>query len=224
MIESPERHVDNVWPLLKLRLDRTAGGSSPGYGQTLIVAKSGGDYSSIQDAIDAITAASEAEPWAVIVFPGVYAEDVTLKAWVAVVGVDREAVVISGDAGAGSPQVLVTGAANAALGHLTIKKTVVDSRVLAGILAPAAGELYVSAVRVELTTAAVSAATLKAVSANGDGGAVRMFGCWLLAELDAGATGSAAYGAHVPDTGGDLYLYHCPNIYGSTYDLHNLAS
>jgi hypothetical protein len=225
MIESPERHVDNVWPLLKLRIDRAGGGSSPGYGQTLIVAKSGGDYSSIQDALDAITSASEAEPWAVLVFPGVYAEDLTLKAWVAVVGVDREAVVLSGNAAAGSPQTIVTGAANAYLGNVTIEKNVEDNGfALTGLLAPASGTLYAGDLWINLTTGVVSSATLKALSANGDGGVARLFGCWLAATLDAGATGSLAYGVHVPDGGGDLYLYHCPHVYGSTYALHNQAS
>jgi len=56
--------------------------------QTVTVAKSGGDYDSIKDAIDSITDATSAKPYVVLVYPGVYVEaPMTLKQYVAVEGV-----------------------------------------------------------------------------------------------------------------------------------------
>lgn len=55
--------------------------------QTIIVAKSGGDYTSIQDAINSITDASAIKPYVILIYPGIYAEDITMKAWVSLVGV-----------------------------------------------------------------------------------------------------------------------------------------
>ena len=56
--------------------------------QTVIVDKLGGSFSSIQLAIDSITDASAVKPYVVKVYPGVYAEEIVLKDWVFVSGID----------------------------------------------------------------------------------------------------------------------------------------
>jgi len=64
--------------------------------QTVTVAESGGDFDSIKDAIDSITDASAIKPYAVVVYPGVYAEDpMTLKQFVAVEGVAVGSAIVS---------------------------------------------------------------------------------------------------------------------------------
>lgn len=47
--------------------------------QTVTVAKSGGQYTAIQDAINAITDATPAKPYLVDVYPGIYTGDVVMK-------------------------------------------------------------------------------------------------------------------------------------------------
>ena len=63
--------------------------------QILTVAKSGAKYTSIQTAIDAIIDASSSKPYLVFVNPGVYNEQVTLKDWVFLQGVDINSVIIT---------------------------------------------------------------------------------------------------------------------------------
>lgn len=70
------------------------GGGSPESfvpGQTKLVAKSGTDYQTIQSAITAITDATASKPYVVMIYPGVYNEIITMKAYVYLVGVDRNA-------------------------------------------------------------------------------------------------------------------------------------
>lgn len=55
-------------------------------GNTRVVAKSGGDYTSIQAAIDSITDATDTNRYTVVVNPGVYTENVTLKNYVNLIG------------------------------------------------------------------------------------------------------------------------------------------
>jgi hypothetical protein len=65
------------------------------YQNVVAVAKSGGDFTSVQAAIDSITGASEEEPYLVWVAPGVYSETVTMKPFVHLQGAGQEATVIS---------------------------------------------------------------------------------------------------------------------------------
>lgn len=56
----------------------------------------GGDFDSIQDAIDSITTAAEGSAWAVIVSPGLYTEDIELKDWVDLEGRGSQTTIIDG--------------------------------------------------------------------------------------------------------------------------------
>src|SRR5690606_23759238 len=49
-------------------------GSGLGIAQTVIVAKSGGDFTSVKDAIDSIVDASASKQYVVLVYPGIYQE------------------------------------------------------------------------------------------------------------------------------------------------------
>ena len=61
-------------------------GSGSGPSNVLWVAKNGGDYTSLQTALDSITNASEYTPYLVRVAPGVYTETVTMKPYVDIEG------------------------------------------------------------------------------------------------------------------------------------------
>jgi len=50
--------------------------------QTVVVAKAGGQFTTIQAAIDSITDATITKPYVVLIYPGTYAENLTLKNWV----------------------------------------------------------------------------------------------------------------------------------------------
>ena len=65
------------------------------YAGVVIVAKSGGDFSSIQAAIDSIGNATEANPYLVWVAPGVYEEQVTMAPYIHLQGAGQGATVIT---------------------------------------------------------------------------------------------------------------------------------
>ncbi len=65
-------------------------------GQVVTVAKSGGDYTSVQSAIDSITDSGATKPYVILVYPGIYSETVMLnKSYVDLVGVSRDACIIT---------------------------------------------------------------------------------------------------------------------------------
>lgn len=59
------------------------------YAQYVTVAKSGGDYTTITAALNAITDAATGKRYCILVYPGDYAETVTCKSWVDIVGLSR---------------------------------------------------------------------------------------------------------------------------------------
>jgi hypothetical protein len=73
-----------------------------GYEKVIVVAKSGGDYASIQAAIDSIGDAGASSPYLVWVAPGVYSETVTMKPYVHLQGAGQEATVITSTASSAS--------------------------------------------------------------------------------------------------------------------------
>jgi len=78
----------------------TAANFSTPYGQVVTVAKSGGDFTDIQAAIDSITDASASKPYVIKIYPGVYeigTGEITLKAYVTLMGTDKERVKIRGN-------------------------------------------------------------------------------------------------------------------------------
>ena len=71
------------------------------YLNRVVVAKSGGDYTSVQAAIDSITDAAADNPYLVWVAPGVYSETVTMKPHVHLQGAGQEVTVITSTASSG---------------------------------------------------------------------------------------------------------------------------
>ena len=89
----------------------------------IIVAKRGGDTTSVQAAIDSITDAAANNPYLVWVAPGVYSETVTMKPHVHLQGAGQEATVISSTVTTGSfppDQATLTLARNAHLRDMTV--------------------------------------------------------------------------------------------------------
>jgi hypothetical protein len=89
----------------------------------VVVAQSGGDYASIQDALDSIRDASTGNRYVVLVAPGTYTETVTMKPFVDIEGGGELATKITyagfGDIHNGT----VEGADNAELRFLTVENT-----------------------------------------------------------------------------------------------------
>ena len=56
------------------------------YQNTITVAKSGGDFTTVTDALNSITDASSTNPYLIRVMPGIYDESITMKDWVDVEG------------------------------------------------------------------------------------------------------------------------------------------
>ncbi|WP_238613466.1 hypothetical protein [Candidatus Oscillochloris fontis] len=96
------------------------------YAQVIVVAQSGGDYTSIQAALDSITDAGVGKPYLVYVAPGVYEERVTMKAYVTIEGAGEGATIIRWSGGSTNPlsesgSATLEGANNATLRHLSVE-------------------------------------------------------------------------------------------------------
>ena len=102
------------------------------YQNVIIVAKSGGDFTSIQAALDSIADNSDTNRYLVWVAPGTYAEKVTMKQYVDIEG-SGELVTKIRAAGSVTPQDTgtVVGANNAELRFLTVENTGGDAYAVA---------------------------------------------------------------------------------------------
>ena len=92
--------VDNALDQLAERVDDLEAGGVA-YAQVITVAQSGGDFASIQDAIDSVLDAASDKRYLVRVMPGDYNEQVTMTDWVDVRGAGKHAtrITFSGDNG-----------------------------------------------------------------------------------------------------------------------------
>jgi len=93
------------------------------YQQVVVVAKSGGDFTTIQAALDSIRDASATKRYLVWVAPGVYTERVTMKTYVDIEGSNTSLTRISYGASATLNTGTVVAASNAELRFLTIENT-----------------------------------------------------------------------------------------------------
>lgn len=73
--------------IVSIQNDEPGADPSVIYGETVTVAKTGGDYATIQAAVDSITDAAADKPYIVLIYPGVYDEDVRLKDYVSLHGI-----------------------------------------------------------------------------------------------------------------------------------------
>ena len=99
----------------------SAQGSS--YGNVVVVAKSGGDFTSVQAAVNSITGADADNPYLVWVAPGVYSETVTMKPWVDIEGAGELVTKITYTGSSSGDTGTVVGADNAELRFLTVENT-----------------------------------------------------------------------------------------------------
>ncbi|HEY76520.1 MAG TPA: hypothetical protein G4O00_10120 [Thermoflexia bacterium] len=93
------------------------------YAQVVVVAKSGGDYVSIQAAIDSITDATAAKPYLVWVAPGIYSDTVTIKPYIHLQGAGQEVTVITStvaSTGPDTPFATLVLTSNVSLRDLTV--------------------------------------------------------------------------------------------------------
>ena len=100
------------------------------YQNVVVVAKSGGDYTTIQGAVDSITDASSINPYLVWVGPGIYNESVTLKSHVHLQGAGQENTIISSAVGDTSPipsQATLVLASDLSVRDLTVENIGTDS-------------------------------------------------------------------------------------------------
>jgi hypothetical protein len=93
------------------------------YQNVVIVAKSGGDFTTIQGALDSITDASSTNHYLVWVAPGTYTEQVTMKQYVDIEGAGELATEITYAGSAASGTGTLIGANNAEVRSLTVKNT-----------------------------------------------------------------------------------------------------
>jgi hypothetical protein len=95
------------------------------YAQTVVVAESGGDFTSVQAALDSITDASAGKHYLVWVGPGTYNEQVQMKPFVDIEGAGELATKITASVGGGfdAGSSVVSGADDAELRHLTAENT-----------------------------------------------------------------------------------------------------
>jgi len=94
-----------------------------GYAGVVVVAKSGGDYTGVQAAIDSISDAAADNAYLVWVAPGVYSETVTMKPYVHLQGAGQDATVITSTASSGAwppTQATLVLASDASLRDLTV--------------------------------------------------------------------------------------------------------
>lgn len=142
------------------------------YAGVVVVAKSGGDYGTVQAAIDSITTASATNPYLVWVAPGVYTETVVMKPYVHVQGAGQDATVIGStvSSAAWPPRATVALTRSTSLRDVTVRN-----------LSTAAGTSYRAAVVgragvTETLVAGVTAQTLGAGGSNTTNCALALFG------------------------------------------------
>jgi hypothetical protein len=113
---SPDHHVAAV--PYALQAEKTKG-----YANVVVVAKSGGDYTTISDALNSITTASVSNYYLIKVMPGVYNERVVMKEYVDIEGSGELNTKITYTGSSTLSQATLKGANNAELRTLTVENT-----------------------------------------------------------------------------------------------------
>ncbi len=157
----------------------------PGYARTLVVAASGGDFISVQAAVNSITDASATNPYLVWIAPGVYAETVTLKPYVHLQGAGRDVTVLQGnitdDDGSPTDKATLILDNNTSVRDLSVNNSGSEGQTRVGILVPM-GKSNVRVVDVNVSSGGTARssfalwiagrATLENVTATASGGTV----------------------------------------------------
>jgi len=67
--------------------------------QAIIVAKADGDFDNIQDAIDSISDNATDKRYAILIYPGIYTENIVMEEYVSLVGFDHESTEVTSTSG-----------------------------------------------------------------------------------------------------------------------------
>jgi hypothetical protein len=193
------------------------------YQNVVVVAKSGGDYASVQAAIDSVTDAAAGNPYLVWVAPGVYSETVTMKPYVHLQGAGQEATIITSTCGSTtwplaegtvrlasdvSLRDLTVGNGGSSSSHVALVATAGTTRTLVAKVAArvvGAGENHI-AIRLSGNGTGVTLESVTALAEHGGNlnfGLINMIGAraTLHGGSFAGRGGEAAYGIMTFDTG-----------------------
>jgi len=152
--------------------------------QTVTVAKAGGDYTTIQGAINSISDNATAKRYVVLIYPGVYTENVVMEEYVSLVGFDHETTEIT--SASGTTVTAPPNTSDASISNLTLTSTpTVDGGI---VLLMTAGELdvYDSYIKQTSATAGVEG---KLIDLNA--GELKLDHCYLNYDLDGSAAPSA---------------------------------
>lgn len=128
-----------------------------GYANVLVVAKSGGDFDSVQAAIDSIADASAENPWLVWVAPGVYEGRVVMKPYVSLRGAGQASTILRSHGGNLVPGPSYSSVTLLGADHTFIEDLTIESR--------AAGLNYAYAMVNEGTSPTIRRVTLLASDA-----------------------------------------------------------
>ena len=129
--------------------DLIEAGITPVYAQTVIVDQAGGQYTTIQAAIDSITDNSTTKRYAILIQPGTYTENVVMEEYVSLVGVDKKSVIIT--SASGITITAPSGTSDAAIHNISLKSTPTADG--GEVLKMTAGELRLDLVGLDLTSA-----------------------------------------------------------------------
>jgi len=177
------------------------------YQQTLTVAKSGGDYATIQGAIDAITDNATDKRYMILVYPGVYTENVVMEEYVSLVGHDHEITEITSVSG-----VTVTapsGASDASISNLKLSSTPTADG--ATVLVQTAGELDVYDCYVKMTS---STAGVNGELVDVSGGELDFVNTTFTYDMDGTSAGAENHNIFYVSSGTVVY-----NIHDSHFDI-----
>ena len=126
----------------------------------VMVAKGGAPFSSIQAALDSISDASSSKVYMVMVGPGVYQEQVTLKSFVGIMGAGQGVTVITQPGSDSATFATVLGADSSRLTNLTVRNT-------GGASYDHATAILLDGVETELSQVAVEVTAAGATNAHG---------------------------------------------------------
>jgi hypothetical protein len=204
------------------------------YAQTVVVAKSGGDFTSVQSALDSITDASASKHYLVWVGPGTYNEQVQMKPFVDIEGAGELATKITASVGGGfdAGSSVVSGASDAELRHLTAENTGGSGTYVMAIFNASASP------RLSNVTATASGGTDINVGVNNAGSSPTMTDVTATASGGANARGMenstsspkmtnvsvSASGGSAENTGVYNYLHSSPTIRESLISAGGTAS
>lgn len=154
--------------------------------QVRTVSKGAFGFTSIQDAIDDITDADAARPYTVYVYPGIYTEQVTMKPFVSLRGVDPESVIVTFT---GNNNGTIIGASDTMIASLTVELSDVDTEWGIVFTDPERAAIK----DVNLRGASEYAYTSNGVKATGTGYRLTMEGCRIMFGTDVDAVVGVYY-------------------------------